>query len=120
MGVVNSASKVLWKSNETHEYSKYFFLPDWPRVQPIGLRSQRFPAPLGLNRVLSGTVRKAHLGTNAPKDAAQYLLKTDDATYQLHGHEKELKKLLGKKVRITGNAVGENVTVDSVERLQEK
>jgi hypothetical protein len=82
--------------------------------------NQRFPAPLGLNKVLSGTVTKPHLAATSPKDAARYLLKTDDATYQLRGHEKELRKMLGKKVRITGNAVGENVTVDTVERLQEK
>jgi hypothetical protein len=84
------------------------------------LQNQRFPAPLGLNKVLSGAVVKAKVSADSPKDAARYLLKTDDATYQLHGHEKELSKLVGKKVRVTRNAAGEYVTGDTVERLQEK
>lgn len=81
--------------------------------------NQRFPAPLGLNKVLSGTVSKAKANSHAPKDAARYLLTTQEGTvYQLHGHEKELRKMVGKHVRITCNSVGENVTVDSVEREQ--
>jgi hypothetical protein len=80
---------------------------------------QRFPAPLGLNKVLTGTVIKVKVTPKTEKDAAKYLLKSEDATYQLRGHEKQLKRMLGKKVHITGNTVGENVTVDSVERAPE-
>ena len=83
-------------------------------------QSPRFQGPLGLDKMLTGTVVKAKLAADSPKDAARYLLKAEDATYQLHGHEKELRKLVGKKARVSGNAVGENLTVDSVERLQEK
>lgn len=78
-----------------------------------GQSGNRFPAPLGLDRVLVGTVSTA-------KDAGQrqthYILTADGNTYNLHGHEKELKRLRGKKVRITGNARGNEVTVNSVQR----
>lgn len=81
--------------------------------------SQRFPAPLGLNKVLTGTISKAKITSNSPKDAAHYLLTTPgSAVYQLHGHEKELKKFVGKAVRIFGKAVGEKFSVDLVELLE--
>ena len=85
-----------------------------------GAQSQRFPAPLGLNKALTGTMSKDRIEKNAPKDTTRYLLTTvEGQVYQLHGHEKELKRSVGKKVRITGKTVGENVSVDTVERLRE-
>lgn len=83
-------------------------------------QTPRFQGPLGLNKVLSGKISKAKLIASSSKDAAKYVLTTDDGAFQLHGHEKELQKLVGKSVRVTGKTVGENVTVDSVERLKEK
>src|SRR5437588_10498556 len=77
----------------------------------------RFPAPLGLDRVLFGTVSKARTDDQNPKNPrkkAKYILSTEGQSYLLHGHEAELRKLVGKKVRITGNAVGNEVTVNSI------
>lgn len=86
------------------------------QAQPFPVRQQ---GPLGLDKILIGTVSKAKVHAKAPKDAARYVLKTDDGeTYQLHGYEKELKQLVGKRARITGTTVGENVTVGSVEPVE--
>ena len=78
------------------------------------------PGPLGLDRMLVGTVEKAPKVKSAThakgaKRAAQYVMSAEGETFQLYGHEAELKKLCGKKVRLTGTAVGNNVTVNSVE-----
>lgn len=89
----------------------------------VAQSSQRFPAPLGLDRVLIGTVSKASTKDQSrPKDArkkAQYLLSSEGQSYSLNGHEAELKKLVGKKVRVTGNAIGNELTVNSVERAEQ-
>jgi hypothetical protein len=80
-------------------------------------QSNRFPAPLGLDRALTGVVAKAKPTHGKPakmSKPARYVLAVDDKTYRLDDHETELKKFLGKKVKITGNAVGEDVTVNSV------
>ena|SRR5438128_3577533 len=81
--------------------------------------NQRFPAPLGLDRVLIGTVSKAKTEDQSQKDPpkrTKYVLSSGGHSYFLHGHEAKLEKLLGKKVRVTGNAVGNDVTVDSITR----
>ena len=84
-------------------------------------QGQRFPSPLGLNKVLSGVISKAKIHADTAKDTQpRYILTTKDgSTYQLRGREKELKRLVGKKARITGNAVGETVTIDSIARIRE-
>ena len=80
----------------------------------VGQINNRFPAPLGLDRILTGVVSKAKLRHAAKPSAARFVISSDGESYQLHGHEKELKRFLGKKVLITGNVVGENVTVNTV------
>src|SRR4051812_6155690 len=81
----------------------------------VAAQSQRFPAPLGLDRVLMGTLMTKHEKKKPP----QYMLSVDEKAYELRGHEKQLKKFVGRKVRITGNAVGNKVSVNSVEAAPE-
>ena len=83
--------------------------------------SQSLPirGPLGIDRLLVGTVSRSKAPKkptkNAPKPAAYELKSAEGEKFMLHGHEAELKKLCGKKVRLTGTAVGNEVTVSSVE-----
>ena len=84
--------------------------------------NQRFPAPLGLDRILTGTISKAKTGDQTqknPRKRAKYILSNEGQSYLLHGHEAELKKLIGKRVRIIGNAVGDDVTVNSVAPVEQ-
>lgn len=48
------------------------------------------------------------------KDGQKYALVTGDKVYTLEGHEAELNKLAGQKVRVKGSLRGETVTVESV------
>lgn len=86
----------------------------------------RFPAPLGLDRVLVGTLvdctgedspgakRKHGRDSRCGRDDS-YVLAVDQATYALHGREEELGRRVGTTVRITGKAVGRDVEVHSVD-----
>jgi len=86
----------------------------------------RFPAPLGLDRRLIGVVsdcviqistrgyKTSQRDPRCTKDAT-FLLKTGDAVFQLRGNEKELKKWIGKKATVIGTAIGDLMTVRSVE-----
>jgi hypothetical protein len=89
--------------------------------------SQRFPAPLGIDRVLTGIVSECVASTPskaAPKakrrrdprcgGGADYLLIVGDTVYTLHGHVTELAQRVGKSTVITGNVVGNDVAVHSV------
>src|SRR5438445_722195 len=83
----------------------------------VAQNPNRFPAPLGIDRMLTGKISKTPKKTRVSNDrskAAKYVLSTDGETYQLHGHEKELKRFVGKKARVTGTAVGSELTVHSV------
>lgn len=79
--------------------------------------------PLGLGRLLVGTVsknkpaKKMHSRDSA-KRATYTLTSAQGENFKLRGHEAELEKLCGKKVRLTGNAVGNEITVNSVELLK--
>jgi hypothetical protein len=78
--------------------------------------SNRFPAPLGIDRVLTGVIAKAKPAAADPNSKpAQFTMSTGDVVYSLHGHERELKKLTGKQARITGTVVGNDITVRTVE-----
>ncbi len=48
------------------------------------------------------------------KDGQKYALVAGDKVYTLEGHEAELNKLAGQKVRVKGSLKGETVTVESV------
>jgi hypothetical protein len=76
--------------------------------------------PLGIDRLLVGTVSKTKVEKKgrtkeSPKRALYELTSAEGEKFPLHGHEAELKKLIGRKVRLTGHAVGNEVTVNSVE-----
>lgn len=82
---------------------------------------QRFPAPLGLDRVLTGMVSdcKAKKGKKTKRDPrcardTTYLLTVDNTVYTLHGHEDELAARTGKTATITGNVVENDVAVTGV------
>jgi hypothetical protein len=79
--------------------------------------TNRFPAPLGLDRVLTGVIAKSKPGAKPDPNSkpSQFTMNSGDVVYALHGHEQELKKLTGKQARITGNVVGNDVTVRTVE-----
>lgn len=82
--------------------------------------SNRFPAPLGIDRVLTGVVEKANPSEqNANSRRYRYRLHSDSVVYALHGQEAKLKKLVGKQVRIIGHVVGNDVDVRSVEGIKE-
>jgi hypothetical protein len=84
----------------------------------VSQNTNRFPAPLGIDRVLTGVVAKAKpVSTPAEPNSkpAQFIISSGDVVYSLHGHEKELKKVAGKQARITGTVVGNDVTVRTVE-----
>ena len=84
----------------------------------VSQNTNRFPAPLGIDRVLTGVITKAKPVTTPPDSdskPAQFTMSSGDVVYTLHGHEKELKKFAGKQARITGTVVGNNVTVTTVE-----
>jgi hypothetical protein len=94
-------------------------------LSAIMLNAQTLPmrGPLGIDRLIVGTVSKAKVGTKArmkgsPKPAL-YQLSAEGEIFKLHGHDAELKKLRGKRARITGNALGNEVTVSSVEEVTE-
>jgi hypothetical protein len=89
----------------------------------------RFPSPLGLDRVLVGVVvdcaAKDAPGTKAKhrrdsrcEEDNGYVLAVDQTTYALRGHEEELRQRVGTTVRITGKAVGREVEVHSVEAAE--
>ena len=48
------------------------------------------------------------------KDGQKYALVAGDKVYTLEGHEADLNKLAGQKVRLKGSLKGETVTVESV------
>jgi hypothetical protein len=77
----------------------------------------RFPAPLGIDRVLTGVIAKAKPGAKPDPNSkpSQFTMSSGDVTYALHGHEKELTRLAGKQARIIGTVVGNDVTVRTVE-----
>jgi hypothetical protein len=79
--------------------------------------TNRFPAPLGIDRVLTGVIAKAKPGSAPDPNSkrSQFTMSSGDIVYALHGHEKELKKLAGKQARITGTVVGNDVAVTTVE-----
>lgn len=86
-------------------------------VSAMAQDTNRFPAPLGLDRVLTGVIAKAKPVAKPDPNSkpSQFTMSAGDVVYALHGHEKELKKLAGKQARITGNVVGNDVTVRTVE-----
>jgi hypothetical protein len=82
---------------------------------------QRFPAPLGLDRVLTGMVSdcKVKNGKRTERDPrckknTTYLLTVGDTVYRLHGHEDELASRAGKTATVTGNVVENDVAVTAV------
>jgi hypothetical protein len=80
--------------------------------------TNRFPAPLGIDRALTGVIAKAKPVATPPgsnSKPAQFTISSGDVVYSLHGHENELKKFAGKQARITGTVVGNDVTVRTVE-----
>lgn len=88
--------------------------------------SPRFPAPLGIDRVLTGIVidctksqsSKSKRDPQCGKNSG-YMLKVEDTVYTLHGYEDELAAHRGKTTTITGHVVENTVTVTSV-RAPEK
>jgi hypothetical protein len=77
--------------------------------------SNRFPAPLGTDRILSGVIEKAQPSTRGPNARpSRFHLKSGEIDYALHGQESKLKKFVGRQVRITGHVVGNDVDVQSV------
>lgn len=88
----------------------------------VSAQSPRFPAPLGVDRILTGVVVDCTKKTKRDAACAEnsgYLLKVEDVIYTLHGHEDELAKHAGRATTITGNVVGNDVAVTSV-RAPEK
>jgi hypothetical protein len=80
----------------------------------------RFPTPLGIDRVLTGVVEKANPSAqNANSRRYRYQLHIDSDVYALHGQETKLKKLVGKQVRIVGHVVGNDVDVRLIEGIKE-
>jgi hypothetical protein len=75
----------------------------------------RFPAPLGIDRVLTGVISKAKAPPDPNSKPTQFTMKSGGVVYSLHGHERELKKFFGKQARVTGTVVGNDVTVRTVE-----
>jgi hypothetical protein len=59
-------------------------------------------------------VGKKVSASKGTKRTAGYVLSANGVIYQLYGHESELKRLRGKRARITGNVVGNEITVNSV------
>jgi hypothetical protein len=89
----------------------------------------RFPAPLGLDRVLVGVVvdcaakdapgaKGKHRRDSRCEEDNGYLLAVDQTTYALRGHEEELRQRVGTTVRITGKAVGREVEVHSIDAAE--
>jgi hypothetical protein len=95
-------------------------------LSAVAQSPNRFPAPLGLDRVLVGVVvdctangtpgaKGKHRRDPRCEEDNGYLLAVDQTTYALHGHEQELRQRVGATVRVTGKAVGREVEVHSVE-----